>query len=95
MKGLVDGMHGLGLKVGIYSSPGPLTCGGCVGSYEHEALDAFTLNLLTNDKVLEVNQDPLGRQAARVFKDGDREVWAKRMEDGSVAPGCSTAASFP
>ena len=29
-------------------------------------LDEFTLNLLTNDEVLEVNQDPLGRQAHRV-----------------------------
>ena len=29
-------------------------------------LDDFTLGLLTNDEVLEVNQDPLGKQAARV-----------------------------
>ncbi len=50
-------------------------------------LDDFTLNLLTNDEVLEVSQDPLGRQAGRVVKDGDREVWAKDMEDGSKAVG--------
>jgi len=50
-------------------------------------LDEFTLNLLTNDEVLEVNQDPLGRQAARVSKQGDLEVWAKDMEDGSKAVG--------
>lgn len=48
-------------------------------------LDEFTLNLLTNDEVLEVNQDPLGRQARRVSQDGYLEVWAKKMEDGSVA----------
>jgi alpha-galactosidase len=50
-------------------------------------LDEFTLNLLTNDEVLEVNQDPLGRQARRVAREGALEVWAKPMEDGSVAAG--------
>jgi alpha-galactosidase len=30
--------------------------------------DAFTLNLLTNDEVLEINQDPLGKQARRVAR---------------------------
>ena len=50
-------------------------------------LDAFTLNLLTNDEVLEVNQDPLGRQAARVQRGDLSEVWAKKMEDGSLAVG--------
>ncbi len=50
-------------------------------------LDEFTLNLLTNDEVLEVNQDPLGRQASRVKRVGNIEVWAKNMEDGSKAVG--------
>jgi alpha-galactosidase len=50
-------------------------------------LDDFTLSLLTNDEVLDVNQDPLGKQAARVSKEGDLEVWAKAMEDGSMAVG--------
>lgn len=50
-------------------------------------LDAFTLNLLTNDDVLEVSQDPLGRQAARVQRTDASEVWAKQMEDGSLAVG--------
>jgi alpha-galactosidase len=50
-------------------------------------LDDFTLGLLTNDEVLEVNQDPLGTQAARVSRHGAGEVWAKRMEDGSLAVG--------
>jgi alpha-galactosidase len=50
-------------------------------------LDDFTLNLLTNDEVLEVNQDPLGEQAHRVAQNGSFEVWAKKMEDGSVAAG--------
>jgi alpha-galactosidase len=50
-------------------------------------LDEFTLNLLTNDEVLDVNQDPLGKQARRVTKNEDLEVWAKEMEDGSLAVG--------
>lgn len=51
-----------------------------------EQLDAFTLNLLTNDEVLEVNQDPLGQQARRLI-DGPVQVWAKDMEDGSKVVG--------
>jgi alpha-galactosidase len=50
-------------------------------------LDDFTLNLLTNDEVLEVSQDPLGRQAARIAMNGSLEVWAKDLEDGSKAVG--------
>jgi alpha-galactosidase len=50
-------------------------------------LDPFTLNLLSNDEVLDVDQDPLARQATRVAKDGQHEVWAKDLEDGSKAVG--------
>ena len=50
-------------------------------------LDDFTLSLLMNDEVIEVNQDPLGKQAHRVAQHGDTEVWAKDMEDGSKAVG--------
>ena len=50
-------------------------------------LDDFTLNLLTNDEVLEVNQDELGKQASRISQDGDSQVWAKPMADGSYAVG--------
>jgi alpha-galactosidase len=50
-------------------------------------LDAFTQNLLENDEVLDVNQDPLGRQARRVAQDGDLEVWAKDLEGGALAVG--------
>ena len=40
MKGMTDYIHSLGLKAGLYSSPGPLTCGKCEGSYGHELQDA-------------------------------------------------------
>jgi hypothetical protein len=42
MKRLADYVHHDGLKLGIYSSPGTLTCGGYMGSYQHEAQDAKT-----------------------------------------------------
>jgi alpha-galactosidase len=35
-----DYVHSFGLKAGIYSSPGPKTCGGYEGSYKHEVQDA-------------------------------------------------------
>jgi alpha-galactosidase len=50
-------------------------------------LDEFTLGLLTNDEVLEVDQDPLGRPGRRVALEEEREVWARNLEDGSVAVG--------
>ena len=40
MKGLAEYVHDKGLKIGLYSSPGPWTCGGCVGSFGHELQDA-------------------------------------------------------
>jgi alpha-galactosidase len=40
MKALADYVHSKGLKIGIYSSPGPKTCGGYEGSYQHEEQDA-------------------------------------------------------
>ena len=42
MKALADYVHSLGLKIGIYSSPGPRTCAGYEGSYKHEVQDANT-----------------------------------------------------
>ncbi|MFT4112307.1 glycoside hydrolase family 27 protein [Silvibacterium sp.] len=42
MKALADYVHSKGLKLGIYSSPGPRTCAGYPGSYGHEEQDART-----------------------------------------------------
>lgn len=42
MKRLCDYIHGLGLKVGIHTSPGPVTCAGREASYGHEQQDAET-----------------------------------------------------
>ncbi len=42
MKALADYVHSKGLKLGIYSSPGPKTCAKYEGSYGHEEQDAQT-----------------------------------------------------
>ena len=57
-------------------------------------LDDFTLSLLSNDEVLEVDQDPLGKGGLRVAKDGDLEAWAKEMEDGTKAVGLFNRGEF-
>jgi alpha-galactosidase len=52
-----------------------------------EQLDAFTLSLLSNDEVIAIDQDPLGR-AARLRADREGvQIWVKPMQDGSVAVG--------
>ena len=49
-------------------------------------LDPLTLDLLTNEEVLAVNQDPLGKQGRRVKADeSGREVWVRELEDGTRA----------
>jgi alpha-galactosidase len=50
-------------------------------------LDDFTLNVLCNPEVIEVDQDPLGRQARIVRQSDDELVLAKPLEDGSLAVG--------
>lgn len=50
-------------------------------------LDDFTLCLLTNDEVIDVDQDPLGRPGWRVTKNNGLEVWKRPLEDGSIAVG--------
>jgi alpha-galactosidase len=58
-------------------------------------LDDFTLSLLTNDEIIDVNQDPLGKPGRRVAKNGDLEVWVKEMEDGSKAIGLFNRGTGP
>lgn len=51
-----------------------------------DKLDEFTLSLLANDEVLEVNQDPLGQQAKELETE-QGAILVKDMEDGSKAVG--------
>ncbi len=60
-----------------------------------DRLDPFTLNLLTNDEVLAVDQDTLGKQGSRISQDGDVQVYAKELEDGSHAVGLFNLGSSP
>lgn len=61
-------------------------------------LDEFTLNLLSNDDVIALNQDPSGKQATPIIIEGDVQVWIKELYDGNKAIGIfnlgATTASF-
>jgi alpha-galactosidase len=56
-----------------------------------DQLDAFTLNLLTNTEVIEVNQDPLGKPASLIKLNNNYQIWKKPLEDGSFAVGIFNA----
>jgi alpha-galactosidase len=58
----------------------PLIAGNDLRSMTPEIHD-----ILTNKEVIAIDQDPLGRQGRRVWKDGDLEVWSKQLQDGSRA----------
>lgn len=59
-----------------------------------EQLDDFTLNLLTNDEVIDINQDPLGKAARLLADDNGVQIWAKPLEDGSMAVGLFNTADY-
>lgn len=52
-------------------------------------LDAFTMALLSNDEVIAVDQDRLGKGARRVAQviKKHTEVWARPLDDGALAVG--------
>ncbi len=54
-----------------------------------DLLDEFTLSLLTNDEILDVNQDPAGKPASMLVRDEEAqtEIWIKPLEDGGWAVG--------
>lgn len=74
MKALADYVHSKGLKIGIYSSPGPRTCGGFEGSYGHEEQDAklyaaWGMDYLKYDWC----------SASRIWKDSDMQAVYQKM----------------
>src|ERR1700690_2496194 len=82
MKGLADYVHSKGLKIGIYSSPGPQTCAGFEGSYQHEEQDARTwaswgIDYLKYDWC----------SAKTVYKEEDMPAVYKKMGDALKASG--------
>ena len=60
----------------------PLLIGSDIGQ-----LSPFTLDVLGNGEVIDIDQDPLGIGARRVGNDGQTEVWARPLADGTVAVG--------
>ena len=58
-------------------------------------LDEFTISLLTNDEILDINQDVLGKGAGRIYQRNGIEVWARPLEDGSIAAGIYNTDAFP
>jgi alpha-galactosidase len=82
MKALADYVHSKGLKLGIYSSPGPTTCGNFTGSYGRETEDAkmfasWGIDYLKYDWC----------SASRVWKDTDMHAVYQRMGDALKATG--------
>ncbi len=76
MKALADYVHSKGLKIGIYSSPGPNTCAGYEGSYGHEEQDAKTWAAWGIDYL---KYDWCG--ASRVYKDDEMHAIYQKMGD--------------
>jgi len=82
MKALADYVHSKGLKIGIYSSPGPKTCAGYEGSYGHEEQDAQTfaswgIDYLKYDWC----------SAGRIYKDEDMQAVYQKMGDALLKTG--------
>jgi len=59
-----------------------------------DLLDPFTLNLLTNDEVIGINQDPLGKPARLMADENGVQIWLKPLEDGSCVVGLFNTADY-
>ena len=70
-----------------YMSMWSLMAAPLIFSGDMAKLDPFTLNVLCNNEVIEVNQDPLGKQAKIIRKSDTEFVLTKELEDGSIAVG--------
>src|SRR5690606_8964053 len=55
----------------------PLIAGNDVRTVPEEVL-----SVLTNPEALRINQDPLGRQGTRFYKDDEREIWIRHLAEG-------------
>jgi alpha-galactosidase len=60
-----------------------------------EKADDFTISLLSNDEVLAIDQDELGRPAKQQVVDGRKQVYVKELADGSHAIGFFNLAQTP
>jgi len=84
MKALAGYVHSKGLKIGIYSSPGPNTCAGYEGSYQHEEQDAGTYAQWGIDYL---KYDWCG--ARNLYSDGEMQALYQKMGDALLKAGRS------
>jgi alpha-galactosidase len=82
MKALADYVHSKGLKLGIYSSPGPNTCAGYEGTYGHEEQDAKTYAAWGIDYL---KYDWCG--ARNIYTDEEMQAVYQKMGDALHATG--------
>src|SRR5579871_4604641 len=82
MKALGDYVHSKGLKLGIYSSPGPNTCAGYEGSFAHEEQDARTWAAWGIDYL---KYDWCG--ARNIYTDDEMQAVYQKMGDALRASG--------
>src|SRR6266852_7907696 len=82
MKALAAYVHSKGLKIGIYSSPGPNTCAGYEGSYGHEEQDARIYAAWGIDYL---KYDWCG--ARNIYKDEEMQAVYQKMGDALRAAG--------
>ncbi len=59
-----------------------------------EQLDPFTNSLLTNDEVIAVDQDPLGKPGRLMVDENGIQIWVKSLADGSYAVGLFNTDDF-
>ena len=64
-------------------------------SGEMGRLDPFTLNVLCNPEVIDIDQDPLGQSAAVSMTSDSTFLMAKDLEDGSKALGLFNRGKSP
>ncbi|MDX6310504.1 MAG: alpha-galactosidase [Nocardioidaceae bacterium] len=62
-----------------------ITAAPLVASTDLKVDSPFTIKTLTNQAVIAVDQDPLGRQGQRIRTNGQQEVWVKRLANGDRA----------
>lgn len=86
--------HGIGKETTLngheqysYMTMWSLMAAPLIFSGDMTKLDDFTLNVLCNSEVIDINQDALGKQAQPVVKNKDTLILAKPLEDGSLAVG--------
>jgi alpha-galactosidase len=89
MKGLADYIHSKGLKIGLYSSPGPIECFGYAGSYGHEEQDAKTYAAWGID-FLKYDWCYTGA----IYKESDIRAVYQKMGDALIASGRPIAYSL-